>query len=46
MRFHRALGHVQIVRDFRVVTSLEKQLNDLPVPWAHLIENLFHKYCT
>jgi len=46
MRFHRALGHVQIARDFRVVTSLEKQLNDLPVPWAHLIENLFHKHCT
>jgi hypothetical protein len=46
MRFHRALGHVQIARDFRVVASLEKQFNDLPVPWAHLIENLFHKPCT
>jgi len=44
MRFHRALSHVQIARDFRVVTSLEKQFNNLPVPWAHLIENLFHKH--
>ncbi len=32
MRFHRALGNVQIASDFRVVTSLEQQLNNLPFP--------------
>ncbi len=43
MRFHRALGDVEIASDFRVVTSLEKQLDDLPFPGAHLLELLFHK---
>jgi hypothetical protein len=43
MRFHRALGHFQIASDFRVVTSLEKQFNDLTVPWVHLLKHLFHK---
>ena len=43
MRFHRALGNVQIVSDFRVVTSLEQQINDLAFPWSHLVELLFHK---
>ncbi len=43
MRFDRALGNVQIVSDFRVVTSLEQQFDDLPVPWSHLVELLFHK---
>ncbi len=33
MRFHCALGDVEIVSDFRVVTSLEQQLDDLPFPW-------------
>jgi hypothetical protein len=46
MRFHRALGNVQIPSDFRVLTSLEQQLNDLPFPGPHLAELLFHKYCT
>jgi hypothetical protein len=31
------------VSDFRVVTSLEQQINDLPFPWSHLVELLFHK---
>jgi hypothetical protein len=46
MRFHRALGYVQIASDFRVVTPLEKQVDNLPLPWPHLLELLFHKYCT
>jgi hypothetical protein len=46
MRFDRALGHVQIASDFRVVTSLEQQIDDLPFPWSHLLEILFHKHCT
>ena len=46
MRFDRALGNVQIASDFRVVTSLEKQIYDLPFPGTHLVEFLFHKDCT
>jgi len=33
MRFHRALGDVEIASDFRVVTSLEQQVDDLPLAW-------------
>ena len=46
MRFDRSLGNVQIAGDFGVVTSLKKQLNDLPFPGPHLAELLFHKHCT
>ena len=46
MRFDRSLGNVQIFSDFRVVTSLEKQIDDLPFPGPHLAELLFHKHCT
>ena len=46
MCFDRALGNVQIAGDFRVVTSLKEQLNDLPFPGPHLAELLFHKHCT
>jgi hypothetical protein len=46
MRLDRSLGDVQIFSDFRVVTALEKQLNDLPFPWGHLVELLFHKHHT
>jgi len=45
MRFDGALGHVQIAGDFRVVTSLEQQIYDLPFPWSHLVEFLFHNHC-
>jgi hypothetical protein len=43
MRFDGALGNIQIPSDFRVVTSLEKQIDDLPLPGAYLAELLFHK---
>ena len=43
MRFDGAVGDVQIPSDFRVVTSLEKQIDDLPFPGAYLAELLFHK---
>jgi hypothetical protein len=43
MRFDRSLGNVQIASDFRVVASLEKQLDNLPVPGIHLYEIVFHK---
>ncbi len=46
MRLDRSLGDVQIFSDFRVVTSLEKQFNDLPFPGSHLVELLFHKHHT
>ena len=35
MRFHCALGDVQIASDFCVVTSLEQQRNNLPFPWPY-----------
>ena len=44
MCFHRTLGNVQIPSNFRVVTSLEQQTNNLPFPGAHLAELLFHKH--
>ena len=43
MRFDGSLGNVQIASDFRVVTSLKKQIYDLPFPRTHLIELFFHK---
>jgi len=46
MRFDGSLGNVQIASDFRVVTSLKKQIYDLPFPGTHLIELFFHKDCT
>jgi hypothetical protein len=42
IRFDRALGHVQIASDFRVVTSLEQQIDDLPLPGPDLVELVFH----
>jgi hypothetical protein len=32
------------VSDFRVVASLEEQLDDLPFPWTHLLELFFHRH--
>jgi len=46
MRFDGSLGNMQIVSDFRVVTSLEQQIYDLPFPGTHLVELFFHKNCT
>jgi hypothetical protein len=46
MRFDGSLGNVQIASDFRVVTSLKKQIYDLPFPGTHLVEVFFHKHCT
>jgi len=43
MRFHRSLGDVQVASDFRVVTSLQQQIDNLPLPWSHLAEMFFHK---
>ena len=44
--FDRALGHVEIATDFRVVTALEQQIDDLAFPWSQLVEFLFHNHCT
>ena len=46
MRLDRSLGNVQISCDFRVVASLEKQINNLPFPGLHPAEILFHKHRT
>ena len=46
MRLDRSLGDVQIFSDFRVVTSLKKQIDDLPFPGSYVAELLFQKHCT
>ena len=46
MRFDGSLGNVQIASDFRVVTSLKKQIYDLPFPGTYVVELFFHKDCT
>jgi hypothetical protein len=42
MCFDGALGDIQVASDFSVVTSLEKQVDDLAFPGSHLIEFFFH----
>lgn len=44
MRLDRSLGDIKIFSDFRVVTSLKKQIDDLPFPWPYPAEVLFHKH--
>ena len=44
MRFYRALGHVQIPSDFRVVASLEQQFDDLPFPRSYKVKLFFHSH--
>ncbi len=46
MSFDGTLGHVQIASDFRVIASLEQQLDNLPFPGSHFVELLFHNDCT
>jgi len=41
MGFDGPLGNVEIASDFRVVTSLEQQSDDLPFPGSYLSETLF-----
>jgi hypothetical protein len=43
MCFDRALGDVELPGDFRVVASLEKQLDDLPFAGSDLAELFFQK---
>ena len=42
MCFHSALGYVQIASDFRIVTALKQQIDDLPLPLSHFSKLLFH----
>jgi hypothetical protein len=44
MGFDGALGYVQIASDFRIVTPLQQQIDDLPVPGPYWAELLFHTY--
>jgi hypothetical protein len=46
MRLNRPLGNVQIPSDLRIVTTLQEQIDDLPLPRPDLAEILFHKYYT
>ena len=43
MCFDGALGDVQVASDFSVVTSLEKQIDNLAFAGGHLFDLLFHK---
>jgi hypothetical protein len=42
MSFDGSLGYVQIASDFRVVTPLQKKVDDLLFPWSHLSKFIFH----
>ena len=43
MSFDGPLGYVQIASDFRVVASLQQQIDDLPLPGSHLVDLLIHE---
>ena len=42
MCFHSALGDVQIASDFRIVTALKQQIDNLPLPLSYVSKLLFH----
>jgi hypothetical protein len=42
MCFYGALGYVKIASDFRIVTALKQQIDDLLLPVPHLTNILFH----
>jgi hypothetical protein len=46
MSLNRAFGNVQIASDFGVVTSLQKQFDDLAFPGSDLAEILIHNTAT
>jgi len=43
MCFDGALGDIQVAGDFRVVASLQQQIDDLALAGSHLIKLLFHE---
>lgn len=42
MRLDCALGHIEIASDFRVVASLQQQIDDLAIPGTDLGKFFFH----
>lgn len=42
MSFDGSLGYIQIASDFRVVTPLQQQIDDLSLPGTHLFQVLIH----
>jgi hypothetical protein len=42
MCFHGSLGYVQIASDFRIVTALKQQIDDLLLPGCYWTNLLFH----
>ena len=42
MCFHGALGYVQIASNFRIVTPLKQQFDDLLLPVSHLTAIFCH----
>jgi hypothetical protein len=44
MSFHGALGYVQIASDFRIITALKQQFDDLLLPVSHLTAIFCHAF--
>ncbi len=42
MRLNRALSHIQLFRDLRVVAPLEQQVGDLPLPRTQANQLILH----
>ena len=42
MSLYGPLGYVQIASDFRIITTLQKQIDDLPLPGSYLIKLFLH----
>jgi hypothetical protein len=42
MSLYGSLGNVQIASDFRVVTTLQEQVDNLPLPRSHLSKLVLH----
>ena len=45
MCFDGSLGYMQIVSNFRIVTTLQEKVDDLLLPLPHLRQFLFHVMC-
>jgi hypothetical protein len=43
MFFYGSLRHVELARNLRVFTTLQQELDDLPLPWAKSHRLFFHE---
>jgi hypothetical protein len=44
MFFYGSLRHVELARNLRVFTTLQQELDDLPLPWAKSHFLFFHRW--